>query len=176
VVVDRLLTESSEFSNGCKKGKITMSNILISLSFWLHSIATVIFIGHYLLLSLIYLPVLNNAGGTVLSEISKRSRGWMYGSLLIFIITGIYLMVADPNYLGVGDFRNLWSVLMLVKHILILGMLSMGFWFNAILRVGPQMSTNTGASQALIRFRQYSNLMALTGILVLLLTAISQAQ
>jgi hypothetical protein len=65
---------------------------------------------------------------------------------------------------------------MLVKHILILGMIGMGFWFNAILRVGPLMSSNTGAEQALARFRQYSNLMAITGTLVLLLTAIAQVQ
>jgi hypothetical protein len=38
------------------------------------------------------------------------------------------------------------------------------------------MSSNTGATQAIARFRQYSNLMAITGVLVLLLTAISQAQ
>jgi hypothetical protein len=52
----------------------------------------------------------------------------------------------------------------------------MGFWFNGILRVGPLMSSNTGAAQAQIRFRLYVNLMAIAGILVLLLTAISQAQ
>lgn len=65
---------------------------------------------------------------------------------------------------------------MLVKHILILAMIAMGFWFNGILRVGPLMSSNTGSTQAIARFRQYSNLMAIAGVLVLLLTAISQAQ
>jgi uncharacterized membrane protein len=155
-----------------------MSQILFSLSTWLHAVASIVFIGHYLLLSAIYLPVLakEKTGLTSLSAISKRSRVWMYTSLLIFFVTGIYLMFANPNYLGVGNFQNPWSVLMLVKHILILGMIGMGFWFNAILRVGPLMSSNTGAEQALVRFRQYSNLMAITGILVLLLTAIAQIQ
>jgi uncharacterized membrane protein len=155
-----------------------MSQILFSLSTWLHTVASIIFIGHYLLLSAIYLPVLakEKSSLTSLSAISKRSRVWMYSSLLIFFVTGIYLMFANPNYLGVGYFQNPWSVLMLVKHILILGMIGMGFWFNAILRVGPLMSSNTGAEQALVRFRQYSNLMAITGILVLLLTAIAQVQ
>jgi uncharacterized membrane protein len=155
-----------------------MSQILFSLSTWLHAVASIVFIGHYLLLSAIYLPVLakEKTGLTSLSAISKRSRVWMYTSLLIFFVTGIYLMFVDPNYLGVGNFQNPWSVLMLIKHILILGMIGMGFWFNAILRVGPLMSSNTGAEQALVRFRQYSNLMAITGILVLLLTAIAQIQ
>jgi hypothetical protein len=50
----------------------------------------------------------------------------------------------------------------------------MGFWLNAILRVGPPMSSNTGASQALSRFRWYVNAMAIIGAAVLLLTAIAQ--
>lgn len=39
-----------------------MSQTLLALSFWLHALATVVFIGHYLLLSLIYLPVLSSEG------------------------------------------------------------------------------------------------------------------
>ena len=158
-----------------------MSNILIALSYWLHSLATVVFIGHYLLLALIYLPALSkqesiHSTGAILSEFSKRSRVWLYVSLLIFIITGTYLTFVDPNYLGIGNFGNSWAILMLVKHILILGTIGMGFWYNALMRVGPLMSSNTGATQAISRFRQYSNLMAIIGALVLLLTAISQMQ
>jgi uncharacterized membrane protein len=158
-----------------------MAQTLTTLSLWLHSVATVIFIGHHLLLSLIYLPAFaknqeNPVSGTILSEISKRSRIWMYASLAIFILTGIYLMFVDPSYLGIGNFNNLWSVMMLVKHILILGMAGMGFWYNGLMRVGPLVSSNTEAIQAFARFRQYSNLMAISGVLALLLTAISQAQ
>ncbi|MBN1452300.1 MAG: hypothetical protein JW963_14895 [Anaerolineales bacterium] len=158
-----------------------MAQTLTALSFWLHSVATVIFIGHHLLFSLIYLPAFarnqeNPVNGTILSEISKRSRIWIYASLAIFILTGIYLMFVDPSYLGIGNFNNLWSVMMLVKHILILGMVGMGFWYNGLMRVGPLMSSNSGAAQAISRFRQYSNLMATIGVLVLLLTAVSQTQ
>lgn len=157
-----------------------MSQTLISLSLWLHSLATIILIGHYLLLAIIYLPAMKKSpldvSGPILSEVSKQSRRWMYASLLIFIITGIYLMFADPNYLGVGDFGNFWSIMMLVKHILIVGMIGAGAFFNAILRVGPMLSSRNGAEQALARFQRYVNLMAVSGVLVLLLTALSQIQ
>jgi uncharacterized membrane protein len=155
-----------------------MSQFLFSISTWLHAIATIIFVGHYLLLVVIYLPVLakENGGGMILSAISKHSRVWMYASLIVFAITGIYLMIADPNYLGIGNFGNLWGVLMLIKHILIVGMIVMGFWFNAILRVGPMMSSNSGVDQAIIRFGLYSKLMAVSGVLVLLLTAVAQVE
>jgi len=151
-----------------------MTQVLISLSYWLHALATVIFIGHFLLLAGIYIPALSK-NGIALSEISKRSRPWMYASLLIFIITGIYLMLVDPNYLGIGNFSNFWAVMMLVKHILVLAMIGMGFWFNAILRIGPLMSSNN-PELAIVRFRKYVNSMAVCGVLVLLLTALAQVQ
>ena len=154
-----------------------MSQILYSLSTWLHAIATIIMIGHYLLLSLIYLPVLaKENGGTILSAISKRSRSWMYISLGIFAVTGSHLTLADSNYLGIGNFGNLWGILMLVKHLLIMGMIALGFWYNAILRVGPMMSSNNGADQAIARFGLYSKLMAASGVMVLLLTALAQVK
>ena len=157
-----------------------MTPTLIALSYWLHSLATVVFIGHFLLLALIYLPAMRQstleAAGPVLSAISKQSRRWMYASLVIFMLTGIYLMFADPNYLGVGDFSNFWSVMMLVKHILIVVMIGAGFWFNAILRVGPMLSSRNSAEQAYGRFRQFVYIMAVSGVLVLLLTALAQIQ
>jgi uncharacterized membrane protein len=153
-----------------------MSQILIALSIWFHALATVVLIGHYLLLSVIYLPVLAKNNGAALSEISKRSRLWMYLSLVTFMVTGIYLMFVDPNYLGVGNFGNLWSVMMLVKHLLIFGMIGLGFWFNAFLRVGPMMASNNNAELGIRRFRTYSNWMAILGVLVLLLTALSQME
>jgi hypothetical protein len=67
------------------------------------------------------------------------------------------------------------SILMLVKYFVIIVMLGLGFWFNAVLRVGPQIGTSNGAAQALKQFRLYVNLMAISGSLVLLLTAIAQS-
>jgi uncharacterized membrane protein len=155
-----------------------MSEILTALSTWLHTLATVIFIGHFVLLVLIYLPSMKDksaiAVGTILGEFSKRSRVWMYVSLFVFMITGIHLTLIDQRYLGVGNFGNSWSVLMLVKHTLIVGMICAGFWFNAVMRVGPMLSSQTGFPQAFNRFRFYAYGMAVAGILVLFLTALSQ--
>ena len=146
------------------------------MSTWLHALATVIMIGHYLLLSLIYLPVIakENGGGVILSAISKRSRVWMYASLAVFAVTGTHVTFVDSNYLGLGDFGNFWSILMLVKHLLIMAMIALGFWYNAVLRVGPMMSSNHGVEQAIARFGLHSKLMAGCGVLILLLTALAQ--
>ena len=155
-----------------------MSQFLFSLFTGLHAIVTVIFIGHFVLLTLIYLPAFGQQkaeiAGPILSEVSKRSRVWMYVSLVVFMVTGIYLTIVDPNYRGVGDFGNPWAIAMLVKHILIVGMIGLGFFYNAILRVGPMMSSNNSAEAAISRFALYCKMMAWCGVLVLLLTAFAQ--
>jgi uncharacterized membrane protein len=153
-----------------------MSQILTALFLWLHALATVVFIGYYLLLSTIYLPTLEKDGGAFLGQISRRSRPWLYASLLVFIVTGVYLMLIDTSYLGFMNFDNFWGIVMLLKHILIFGMLGMGFWYNAILRVGPMMVSNNNATLGIRRFRTYSNLMTISGVLVLLLTALAQIE
>jgi uncharacterized membrane protein len=155
-----------------------MSQLLIATSTTLHALAMIVFIGHYLLMSLIYLPALSTVdqAGRALGEMSHGSRAWLYGSILVFAATGVHLMLIDPNYLGIGNFSNPWAVLMLIKHILIIVMIGLGFWFNAIQRVGPTMRSNSRAAEGVAKFRQYSNLMAVCGVLVLALTALSQVQ
>jgi uncharacterized membrane protein len=154
-----------------------MELILLSLSYWLHSLATVVFIGYFVLVAAIVLPVLSKPeNGPALSQISKRSRWWMYGALLVFLVTGAYLTLVDSQYMGFGNFRSIWAVLMLVKHLLLLIMAGMAGWNHAILRVGPQMSANSGVEAAIARYRKYVNFMAVSGVLVLLLTALAQVE
>ena len=157
-----------------------MSQFLIASSVWLHGLATVVFIGYFVVLALIYLPALRSetqaASGAAITAISKRSRPWLYGSLLVIAATGVYLTFVDPKYMGIGNFRSPWAIAMLVKHLIILVMLALGFWYNAILRVGPLASSNTGAARAIARFRSYVNSMAISGAALLLLTAFAQAQ
>ena len=107
---------------------------------------------------------------------SARSRRWLYGSILVFFVTGVHLMLVDSNYMGIGNFSNPWATLMLVKHIVILVMIGLGFWFNFLQRVGPAMRSNGAAAQGVAKFRQYSNAMAICGVIVLVLTALSQVQ
>lgn len=156
-----------------------MTPFLIATANTLHALATVIFVGYYLLLSLLYLPALAKpemGGGAALGEVSKRSRPWLYASLVVFALTGVYLTLVDANYLGFGNFSNPWAALMLVKHILILAMIVVGFWFNFIQRVGPALRSYPSDAQRMARFRRYSNLMAVCGVLVLLLTAFAQVE
>jgi uncharacterized membrane protein len=157
-----------------------MSPVLDALSLWLHAMATVVFIGYYVLLALIYLPALQDgpqeSRGASITLISRHSRTWLYVALVTFAASGAYLTLVDPDYLGLGNFSNPWTILMLAKHTVILIMVGMGFWFNAILHVGPLASSNTGTARAMARFRSHVNWMAACGLAVLLLTEIAQVQ
>lgn len=141
-----------------------MPQLLIASSLWLHALATVVFIGYYVVLALICVPALQGTAPRIRSEviclIARRSRTWLYVSLLVFAVTGAYLTLADPSYLGLGNFGNPWAMLMLAKHILILGMVAFDFWSRAPSR--------------LIHFRRYVKSMAIAGAAVLLLTAAAQ--
>ena len=159
-----------------------MDPILIMVSIWLHALASVVFIGFFIVLAAILLPALTKASGpdaagrALLSQVNHHSRGWLYAAMLVFAATGIHLTWVDPNYMGIGKFGNPWTVLMLVKHLLLVGMLAAGFWFNVLWRVGPLLQSNSSSDLAVRRYRLYANSMAIGGVLVLLLTAISQVQ
>lgn len=156
-----------------------MTPILVAACDVLHALAALVFIGHYILLSLLYLPVLSRGdvgAGKALGEISRASRPWMYAAILVFFLSGIVLMILDSNYQGIGNFGNPWAVLMLVKHLIILVMLVIGFWYNARQHVGRTLRSNPGDAQNLARFRRYTNAMSICGVLVLLLTALAQVE
>lgn len=114
--------------------------------------------------------------GAALGELSRYSRPWLYISLLVFILTGVYLLLIDSNYLGIGNFSNPWAVLMLVKHIVVVAMIALGFWFKVVKRVGQDLRSVPGDAQRRARFRRYSDIMTLCGVLVLILTAFAQIE
>ncbi len=151
-----------------------MTYVLSVTSYWLHTLATIILIGHYLLLALVFLPAIKNhlkgvelAG--VLKEISTRSRSWINIALLVFLLSGVYLMIADANYPGFGRiFANGWTIFMVIKHILVVAMIFLAFRFNA---KSVRLEANPALPASLSTLLRWTNL---CGLAVLLLTAVAQ--
>lgn len=153
-----------------------MSTFVIALSIWLHTLATVVFIGHYLFLSLVYLPVFEhqvkgNALRDLLEEVSGLLRPYFGGSLLIFIVTGTYLMMINEDYLGLGDFfGNAWSILIVIKHVLVLAFLALAIFSERAI----MGKISDAQPQALKQFRLALGVNTFLGILILLLTTAAQ--
>lgn len=156
-----------------------MTPIFVAIATVLHALATVVFIGYYLLLSLLFLPVLgkpDKGGVAALGEVSRRSRSWQYIALVVFVVTGFYLTFVDSSYLGIGNFGHPWTILMLMKHLVVLAMIALGFWQNAVKRAGHDLRAYPNDAQRLARFRRYVNAMTFLGVFVLLLTALAQVE
>jgi uncharacterized membrane protein len=159
------------------KGDLAMSTLIVALSTWLHVLATIVMVGYFPFASLIYLPVLErqvqgNALRALLEQISARFRPFFGGSLLIFLVTGTYLMLTNKSYLGLGHFfGNPWSALIVIKHMLVLASLALAV-FSERAFLGQISDQNPAA---LKRFRWSLHINTALGLLIILLTSIAQA-
>lgn len=109
-----------------------MSQLPLVLSYFLHLIATVVWIGGLVTLTVFVWPetrrVLadNPAWYNLLTRIRKRFVPLTNFSLVLLVLTGFVQMSFDPNYDGALNFDNEWSKVMLLKHIAIIGMVLCG--------------------------------------------------
>jgi uncharacterized membrane protein len=97
------------------------------MAYWLHLLATVIWIGGLVTLAWLVIPAaqrsLDPKGYSVLLErIESRlqSVGWF--SLILLTVTGMFQLSANPNYTGLLTIDNPWSLAILLKHLAVVGM------------------------------------------------------
>jgi uncharacterized membrane protein len=153
-----------------------MSDFLVALSTWLHNLATIVMIGYFVFTSLIYLPIFErqmpaNVLRDLLEQLSARLRPFFGGSLLVFLVTGTHLMLINENYLGLGNiFANLWSILIVIKHVLVLAFLALAIFSERMLlgKISDQKP------EVLQRFRWALNTNMVLGVTIILLTSIAQ--
>ena len=94
----------------------------LSLIYWLHMLATIVWIGSLAGLSILFLPAARQTldplvYAKLLASIQRRldPLGWL--SLLVLVGTGMFQMSANPNYQGFLAVNNSWAVAILLKHI-----------------------------------------------------------
>lgn len=98
-------------------------NILLSISYFVHLIATIIWLGGLVVFSLLVFPEVrhslanNNENRRFLLNLQRRFRPLSNLSLVLLLGTGMVQMSADSNYEGFFAFKNTWSIAMLLKHI-----------------------------------------------------------
>ena len=95
------------------------------LATWIHTVAFVIAWGYFGVLGRIILPGLAGALGKpaqadVLVAIERRAWPLLGLSVILFVATGTYLLVIDPEYKGLGNILgSTWTTLMFAKHALV---------------------------------------------------------
>jgi uncharacterized membrane protein len=106
----------------------TISFWLLVFSYWLHLLATVIWLGGLALMALVAWPAV---GRNLLSReqwaaLQHRFTPWANASLVILLITGFLQMTGDSNYTGFLQVDSLWAQAILIKHIAVGGMIAIG--------------------------------------------------
>lgn len=148
---------------------------------WLHLLATVAMLGYYAVFGLVVVPVIARIVPAAelraaVAAVEGRATPLIVGSLIVFLATGIYLMVNDPSYGGLGNVGgSTWATLFLVKHLVVGAMVGVGVVIDAIVVrrfAGPRVVDQPGATRLLVGL---SGVMTLLGAVVLLLTAAGQA-
>jgi len=114
---------------------MTVPGWALSLSYWLHMLATVVWIGGLATVSLITLPLiarLEDPGARLglLHGTQKKldPLGWL--SLAVLVGSGLVQMSASERYEGLLAFGNAWAQALLLKHIVFLGMVGLSAYLT----------------------------------------------
>lgn len=158
-----------------------MIEIILALSYWLHSIATVIWIGGIFFILFIALPsakqVLGAEAGKLMCEISKRFAPIANYSIILLVATGVVLTAVNKQFSGIGNFANSWSLGLIVKHVLVLGMVAVHFYRGLVL--APKIARTEPASGKASLQKLSLNLVKMNfclGLMVLLFSGIISIQ
>ena len=156
-------------------------DIGLILALWLHTLAFVIAWGYYGVLGRIILPALarsldDASQVSTLAAVERRALPLVGVSLLMFMVTGTYLLVSDPEYAGLGDvLASTWTTMMLVKHLLVVALVAMGVVIDGSIRRAATATDSTVRDQTLRHVSLGAEAATGLGALIALVTAIGQA-
>jgi uncharacterized membrane protein len=151
------------------------------LATWLHTVAFVIAWGYYGILGRIVLPALEHsldrgALASTLVAVERRALPIVGLSVVLFTVTGSYLLVVDPLYAGLGNFAaSTWTMLMLVKHLVVIGLVLLAVAVDRLIARAGRMPNAEAADGNLRRLRVCAEGATGLGALIVLLTVAAQA-
>lgn len=160
----------------------------LSLTYWLHMLATVIWIGGLATLSILVLPSARQVLGitdyaNLLMSIRRKldPLGWF--SLVVLLGTGMFQMSANPNYQGILAVNNQWAIAILLKHIVFLLMAGISAYLTwgvipKLSRLAFRQTEDPDTSEANSLRRREAFLIRINlilGAIVLALTALARA-
>jgi len=95
----------------------------LALTFWLHLLATVTWVGSLAGISILLLPAMQRAldpdAQLVLIEaMQKRLEPIAWFSMSLLLLTGLFQMSVNPHYDGFLSISTQWSLAILTKHVL----------------------------------------------------------
>ncbi len=170
---------------------MTVPTWVLTLSYWLHMLATVLWIGGLTAVSLLLIPVLQKKGETdntteqaaMLTRLQRGLDPLAWFSLLLLIATGLVQMSASPQYEGFLAVTNRWSLAILLKHIVFFSMIGVSAyltWGNLPALQRAVLRQSRGKESPELAALQRKNVLLLRAnlllaVIVLALTALARA-
>ncbi len=123
---------------------------LLVFSYWVHLLATVIWLGGLATMGLAALPAMQRQTlqANQWLQLQMRLIPWANGSLILLLVTGFVQMTNDPNYSGFLNIDGLWAGAMLIKHIAFAGMVGLGAYLQGRLYPAMQRAALLATQQA----------------------------
>lgn len=160
---------------------------ILAISYWIHLLSTVVWLGGMALMALVALPALRK--GTLAENqwvaLQRRFLPWADVSLILLLFTGFVQMTNDPNYSGFLAVDGVWAWAILLKHVAFIGMVAIMAYVQFVLYPGMDRYRLLGekrpllAETAQVKLSQREIMMLrlnlACAVLVLLFTAIATA-
>lgn len=104
----------------------------LTLSYWLHLLSTVVWLGGLSLMTFIAWPAVRSQILTAEQWTALRQRfaPWANISLAVLWVTGFLQMTSDSNYEGFLVVRSLWAQAILIKHVAVIAMMGFGLYIQ----------------------------------------------
>ena len=160
----------------------------LSLAFWLHMLATVVWIGGLVAVVVLVLPAAQKTlqlddYATFLGNLQRRLDPLAWLSLAVLLATGLFQMSANPNYEGFLSISNRWAASMLIKHILFIGMIAVSAYMTwgilpALRRIAIKRTKGMDTDSIELLQKRETLLLRtnlVLGVLILGLTALARA-
>jgi len=146
----------------------------------IHTLAMILVVGYYGILGRVILPALRGslAGpvlGNTLMTVERRARPLLLLSVGLFVATGAFLLLADDQSEGIGNFfATTWTTLMLVKHGLIVVMVVLAGVVDFLVSEVAYAETDPERERLLGGLALATEATTGIGALVVVLTAVAQ--
>jgi uncharacterized membrane protein len=95
----------------------------LALTFWLHLLATVTWVGSLAGVSFLVLPAMQRSLSpesqlVFIEAMQKRLEPIAWFSMTLLVLTGLFQMSVNPHYDGFISVSTQWSLAILIKHLL----------------------------------------------------------
>ncbi|MBN1303022.1 MAG: CopD family protein [Anaerolineales bacterium] len=162
---------------------------VLSLIFWLHMLATVTWIGSLAATSFLILPAAKKTLKPAdqlafLSALQRRLEPIAWFCLALLLVTGMFQLSVNPHYDGFLSTSSQWSLAILGKHLLVMGMVivsAVQTWEilpairQTLLRLEKGQGDEEGFESLRKKETRLLRLNFILGVLILAATALARA-